>query len=595
MPDQLLPPLDLSQLQPQPQLSDIFAPDPADAEREKLLWEKINRGPRQRSKELEAEMWKDRYGVQESSGKFRRFLAGLGETARGIGGGAAYKSIPDQAAERGMKEYQAEVGPLQRELGVLSQSRAAAMKVQQKAQSDAEANKIKQVLAMSRMGVDQANIAKVLGITEPEQAKILETLAKAGNQEAEAALRARQTINAEKTLGLTGDTGAAMALGGTDKFLTNLDKITALKGLNKNIGGSQGTMQNLPSQTTREQFIPGPNGLERVVTNSTTVSPRRVPGAGMSPDAVSKLKASILGGQSAPEETATPQIAQQIPSPQIPSGPVEARQLPPRRVPHEFQYFDGRGYKPTNIHPSQESALKAFKGDQPLPEWLAARFKHEVLPGTGRKTADDNVRSQFDDAANELFRSATDSYSTGKLDSLTGLWPNFSTKLKSMQSGGLSLGDVKTRSDAVNAMALKILDLSGKAVTESERRILSTPLPDLSMDSDTTLLYKSILLNQVSRRMQYLRGMKLTDPEMNALKSAAEPELKKNMDRQLAILTSLGQAAKIGNTDPKGTVTISIPGAKPLPMTRQEARDLLLKLSRSDFDILTKSLYTLGK
>jgi hypothetical protein len=164
-----------------------------------------------------------------------------------------------------------------------------------------------------------------------------------------------------------------------------------------------------------------------------------------------------------------------------------------------------------------------------------------------------------------------------------------------MQSGGLSLGDVKTRGDAVNAMALKILDLSGKAVTESERRILSTPLPDLGMDSDTTLLYKAILMNQVSRRTQYMKALKLNDSEMAALKTAAEPEMKKNMDRQLSILNSLNLSAKRGVTKSDSKIQVTLPGGRPIEMTRQEARDLMLKLSRGDFDIMTKTLQTMGR
>lgn len=572
-----------------------FTPDPEMAAREQLLWNKINKGPRERAKELAAEEWKNRYGITESSGKGRRILGGLGELFRGIAQGSKYESISDKAAAQGMKEYQAEVGPLQRELGVLSQAKSAALKALSQQQIAQEKNAVEQYKARIA-GAKTLQEAEMIKALTPERVKKL--AAETENLTANTGLTNEKTNteairggNLLRTFGLNGQAGLTAAMSpdsSPDGIARTWGDMQALKAaLAPNKGSSGGT-----TTTTRQALVDGPNGKEIQDLTSTSTRSGKTQ-APLTPESARQISQQFFGNRAQPLDSAA------TPSPTITqsptSGPVEFRQLPSRGNLTEFHYFDGKKYVPTNIHPTQESVLKAYKGDKQLPEWLASRFRAPVIPGSQKKTIEDIARSQFNDAASELLKSASTAYGDGKLEVLTGPGQNFMAKIKGMQSNGLTLGDVKTRADAVNAMALKILELSGKAVSDSERRILSTPLPDLGMDSDTTLLYKAMLTSQVSRRLQYMKAMKLNDAEMEALKNAAEPDLKKNISMQLNVLSALNKSAKLGVTKGEDQIEIPIPGSKGgLKTTRQKAQDLLRQLSQKDFTIFTDKLKTLG-
>lgn len=215
----------------------ILAREREESNYEKIIREKLLKGPRERAEELTAKAWKDRYGVTESSGKFRRIMAGLSEVGRAIGSGKNYESIPDRARHAAEKEYTAEVGPLQRELGVLSQARTAGNQLQQRMMEAANKQTLAQAGIMLKNRVADATIQKTLGLTDQEYAKTLKTLAETGNIDAKTALTELQTKQLESTRGFKG--GAANAWLQTQ--LPKEEQNTFLGALAQQVAATKGT------------------------------------------------------------------------------------------------------------------------------------------------------------------------------------------------------------------------------------------------------------------------------------------------------------------------------------------------------------------
>lgn len=192
------------------QTPEPFAVDPLQEEREKQIWEKIMKGPRGRAKELVAEEWKDQYGVDEKSGKLKRIFAGLGEMGRSIANAQnpRYRGLVDTATDRGMEEYKAEVGPLQRELGVLTQAKTAAAKMmQQKAASETAA----QVRAYAAAVNATKTAAQVAAIEAKFPAEVKKIAAETGLLLERTKNVIQDTENDKATGGLSGIFGAANA------------------------------------------------------------------------------------------------------------------------------------------------------------------------------------------------------------------------------------------------------------------------------------------------------------------------------------------------------------------------------------------------
>jgi hypothetical protein len=234
---------------------------------------------------------------------------------------------------------------------------------------------------------------------------------------------------------------------------------------------------------------------------------------------------------------------------------------------------------------SEKQRLAQFTKGEELPERFASRFQYPIIPGTRVKTADERSQDSLYDASGELLRSSIEAFENDSLKDLTGLGPNLMAKFNAMRENGLSFGDVRVRAAAVNALAEKILALSGKAVTDRERAILGNALPDLSMDSGTTLLEKSMVLHQTLRRLEYQKNMNLNPAEMEQLVTLSGSELETNRRRQLMVLDALQKSQRNGRGKDTDTITV---GKK--TFTRKEAKELVREANELDFKILTRNL-----
>ena len=508
---------------PQP-FPDLTYSDPEAVAREKAIWEKINKGPRQRAKELAAQEWENRYGIKETSGKGRRVLGGIGELLRGIAQGSKYESIDDKAAERGLKEYQAEVGPLQRELGVLSQAKSAAMRVNQKAVSDAEENKIKQVLAMSRLGVDQANISKVLGVTEPEQIKILESQARIGNLEAQAALRKRQTQDLELRGGLTGtpanakvqsemspeqQNGINRAIFGNTEA-ASMGKLSGSPDMFKSLSGggtrTSTTMRDVPAGV-------GPGGMQlfeqRPSTTTSQTAPRNVFDAAKAGSAVESFKQRLgMVAQTAREGNTPDSPVAVFESPNGNQVAFKRNNTPPKM---EVTVENGQ----TVARPKLDTLLK----DTLAPYFPSVDWNHStatprnytnisrVAMPKKELSQQDQLNQAYIDSGKRLAENGMREYIKGQLGDTSGILGNVKGGLSRM-FGKSSTGQTLINTQAKDMFAKYSLAMTGKSSNPTEKRRFEEILP-ATTDNERTFMQKALTGIVLASQTEWMNGLNL--------------------------------------------------------------------------------------
>lgn len=552
--------------------------DPEIEKREKLLWDKINKGPRERAKELAAQEWQDRYGLKETSGKGRRFLAGLAEMARGIGSGAKYESIPDRAAERGLKEYQAEVGPLQRELGVISQARTHAAKLAaDTAQKNADRD-LKQVLAMSRLNMDDAQIAKLTGRSEPEIAGIKLKFAQAGLIEARTT---GQNLSNESA----GMTNAVQKLFGGVKptgDLSNAYGLNNMAGANPEQASSiLDTAKFFKQATGKTSTAGGPKQTVRVpyMRSVTGWDSEGRPHIEKFPDEKVYRETIPGGGVNTSLQNAPPSWYKgtQRFGPTPPPGVGEPDFTPnPDGKSFRVTQMSGEEYNATpqnaniirrRVDPSHATRL-ARDFEIPIEKFRnfdSSRFTDAVGSPIKEKTERAAARQNYYQALSELTRLSANAFASNRPDNISGLFENFENTLKAM-TGNLPAEAIAIRQASIDAIATRILELSGKAVTNQERTLYMKSLPNLATDAPETFVAKSMILKHMLDVRQAFGELRVSDQDVDKLYStragsilATMARVKFNKLEQLRTMVASGKPMTIGNkvyTDPQAAAKV---------------------------------------
>ncbi len=584
------------------------APDP----REQQIWERLNRGPRDRGDELTKKGWEDRYGINEGSGKRACLFAGLGEAGRAVAQGKQYKSIADAAQEQGLKEYQVEVSPLQRELGVISANKRAQAALSQKTAFQ-EAKMLQDAyVAERRLGQTDEDLIRKGKFT---RAQIQKIVADISLNEAKTENVKTDTANDKATGGLTGVFGAANTWGQNPTDPQTQGKMRTwadMQGLTAALRGSGAPKvpTTSTSTSTGTKYVTTDQGVE--AHPDTRVSVR----SGMAPDPnaiaqnVDAARARLLNPQ-APAGTPapTPQTPAAAPIPALLPQPVAPAKRQPvvsvdgqafREDPNPASArqvgFRGGRFTSLNVDPSWSNYLKSYtKNEDPenLPPRFLSKFKGRLIGGA-KTTDEQRVQTEFRSSIRSLADDSMSLFANNKLGEVTGIPGGWVTQFKAMMPAGVDISNIKTRSEAVNTMANYILAKSGKAVTENERRILMQSLPNLDRDSAPTLMQKTLVLQVLARRMSFQQGMRLSDDEMDSLMRSPSGRRAADMDKKIYnILDAVNKATRNGQK----AVTVYGP---PDPKTgkrasvqfnsRQGALDAARATMEEDFALLTKGI-----
>lgn len=546
-------------------------------EREDAIYERIMKGPRARAKELTAELWKERYGITEKSGKLARIFAGIGEIGRAGGGGKSYVSIPDQARELAMKEYQTEVGPLQREASVLSSAQKAA-----KAQADLTRYRNEQLLKdwyiqQRKLGQTDERIAITSGMSKAQIDKIkadigwTEAKTNLTNEQVDAAQQQNaltRYFGGAKPTGTLANAFALNNLGNQDPGQAN-DVVGAYNLLGGGRTGSSGTgeKQTVRIQTTRPIVSYDAEQRPHVVQAPIErVFRENIPGS-----AAAGAKPSWF--QASPEQNAVKSVA---------PVSVSYQQLQPEKNGKEFRFTDIDGeqrnlaVRPGNVatervDPTHIDNLskrfgvdpKAFNG------FRSRRFTDWVGPAIKEPTERASAKSAYYTSLAQLTRDAVNAYASHNDENISGLYNTFDNNIKAF-AGDLPPEAIAIRQSAVDTIATRILELSGKAVTNQERALYMKALPNLTTDAPSTFVAKSMILkHMLDTRKMFAEG-RMTDAEIDKFYSTTGGQrLAKMAEVQFDLINRFRESAANGKPFVLGnkTYTNLDEGAKALKAT----------------------------
>ena len=522
-------------------------------EREDAIYERIMKGPRQRAKEIAAEMWKDRYGVTESSGKLRRIFAGLGETARGIAGGAKYESIPDQARELATKEYQTEVGPLQREASVLSSAQKAA-----KAQADLTRYRNEQLakdwyIGQRKLGQTDEQIAIRSGLSKAQIDKIKADI---GLTEAKTDLTNEQVNAAQQQNAVRKQFGGQLPTGALGNafglnFLGNQDPEQAtgiantygmLNSTGKGSAGGPKTLVKAPY----DKLVTGYDAEGRLHANKVPDFKyiwQSAPGTAANTPKPAWFQAS-------PEQNSVKSVA---------PVSVSYQQLQPEKNGKEFRFTDIDGEqrnlapRPGNIATERvdpthvDNLSKRFDVDpKSFNGFRSRRFTDWVGPAIKEPTERASAKSAYYTSLSQLTRDAVNAYANHGDDNISGLYTTFDNNIKAF-AGDLPPEAIAIRQSAVDTIATRILELSGKAVTNQERALYMKALPNLTTDAAPTFVAKAIILkHMLDTRKMFAEG-RMTDAEIDKFYSTTGGQrLAKMAEVQFELLNRFREATANG-------------------------------------------------
>ena len=534
-------------------------------EREDEIYARIMKGPRQRAKELTAEMWKDKYGVTENSGKLRRIFAGLAETGRAIGGGAKYESIPDKARELATKEYQTEVGPLQREASVLSSAQKAA-----KAQADLTRYRNEQLLKdwyvqQRKLGQTDEQIAMRAGLTKAQIDKLRSDTALTDEK---ANLTGQQTFEKQLTnealagtggFKLTGQPANAAGINAMgERNPTDANNLIGTLGL---IGtGGRNSAGNAGKQTVRETYMKDVSGwgtdgeLHVVKVPSEKIYRENIPGGVNT--SLSAAPPSWFQKPAA-EARALAQIA--------PPG-ISAAQISPEpgRKSYKIQDVDGESYSTTprpgnlvtqRVDPSHIDRLSSEFGldKNKLKNFRTSRFTDFVGPRIKEPTERANAKRAYYESLSDLTRKSVNAFASRDDSDISGLFDSFENNLKAM-TGELSPEAISIRQSAIDTISTRILELSGKAVTNQERALYMKALPNINSDAPATFVAKAMTLKHMLDMRKMFADARLRDDEIDRLYSTRGGQILANMAAtqfrkidEFRNATAAGKPITIGN------------------------------------------------
>ncbi len=499
-------------------------------EREKTLWERLNRGPRERADELTARGWQDRYGVNEGSGKLAKIFAGLGEMGRSVALGRGYRGIQDEARENALKEYQAEVGPLQRELGVISAERRAANALQENMALQREKLEQKKYVDARNQGRSDEELILKGDFT---RAKIDQIKSSIGLTEARTALTAGQTnaVNQRNQMlerfggiapaGATAEAAAIDFLGrkdpaaGTDLF--NLRQ--ALRGAGKGGSGSSagGGTTTVSNRQVYMKTGTGPDGADILEPKTLTTTTSRIPaGGGTAATSPPPLPAWVQLSQANPKNAKVQEAAKKLGSEEpsvtfrLPGDKVvvaapnpSAPQPKPRAT-----VQGGRVVAAPAVDPAITQAIKRYfpNADPASPDFVPQKLRgpQTILVAKRPKTPQEEAVEKATLEGLRVAKTGLDEFMSGDLELEVGLlgkpleWGR--DVLNKKKSSPLFL---ETRS--VQALNSYLNAISGLAVTKAEEIRAKRILPTTG-DQPRTLMLKAFQGMQIEAQHKWLKG-----------------------------------------------------------------------------------------
>ena len=520
-----------------PSLPDLmlpeYAPDPELLAREKAIYDRIMKSPSERAKERTAEMWNERYGVKPESGKLRRILAGIGEVARGIGAGAKYQSIPDMAREEALKEYQAEVPNLNRELATISGQKNAAMSAMQK-QNAASLKYAVDSYRAAMAGIKSQAEADSINARTPEQVKLLARQADAA--EAQANLTNTKAYNETVTGGRAGLVGDIAWLQSQNpeqmaKILEMRNAVSRQDALSKLLGNPRvyqpSGFGGGTKVTTREVLAPtgnlGPDGsAEMKVREFKTTTTGGGSGAGgfdlaSVPNTIQKLQeafknagvsqtaSSAVEKALAPPPPGPPQVEFNDPA----SGTTYKAVTPakPQKVTATVQ--NGRTVAMPKVDPKLIQTIKVALPSIDLdnPETLAPFAGAEFHIKPRKMTSQEESEHKYRLEGIRLAKLGIEEFLSGDLDLSVGIPGRLIHQLEKLVRKPSS-GKIATETTALRNLGEYLRAISGLATTVPETSRAKQIMPTTN-DQPETLLIKAFQAAMIEAQHGWMKSLNI--------------------------------------------------------------------------------------
>ncbi len=503
--------------------------DPEAAAREQSIWDKINRGPRERADELTAKGWKDRYGVDTGSGKLKRGFAALGEIGRTISqrNNKNFLGIADEAEKRGMEEYKAEVPVLQRELGVMSQAKTAAAKMQQKAIADRMAIQVKAYAA-------EANAVKTGAQATAIEAKYPEEVKKLAAQYG--LITAQKDLTEAKNFELD-LTNEALASTGGFKLDPKGQRAAGVGFLSRNNPGEATTLMDTfkafedasakgagagsgEKQTVRVPIKRPVTGWDAQGRPHTTyvddekVYRERVPGG----DGVDTSLQTYPWEKKAVAPL-PPSVAPQAAAPgdkpdQVTVRTVNGSEYASTPNPNKPKFSNGVWKKP--IHDSQIARLSSLMDidKSKFANWESDRYPDSIGPPIKAPSSESLAHRAYERSLRDLSRATGEEFVNNNLGNIGGLVDNFINTLKSF-TGDIPQEAINIRQLSTDAAFSKILAMSGKATTQFEMKTHMKNLPNIAADHPSVIVFKAMQLKHMLDLRQMFDELRFTDKDID--------------------------------------------------------------------------------
>jgi hypothetical protein len=472
-----------------------------------------------------------------------------------------------------MEEYKAEVGPLQREMGVISQAKTAAARIQQKANSDATAAKLKAAQIMINDGLATAKIAQTLALTPQEMEKVELMRAQIGKLNAETEFIGEKTIENNLTNNALRSTGgfelrdpkvsSAAGVGflsreNPEHASTLVDTMKAFQSAQTNVGSGE-------KQTVRVPYKRAVTGWDRTGRSHITwfddekVYRENVPKVNTSLSTYPWEKPKV-----APLPPATPP---QAVSPSDSPGEVTIRTTNGKEYvskpnPSAPRFSRGKWIKP--IHESQVYRLSNLMDipKEKFNQWESDRYPDAIgPPGVKAPSDESKAGTAYETSLRDLSRSASEAFINNELSNIGGVVDNFLNNMKSY-SGDIPPDAINIRQLSVDTMMNRLLAMSGKALTKYEIDTHMKSLPNIAADHPAVVVFKAMQLKHMMDIRQIFDELRLGNKDIDNFYQtrsgsalAAMPKVTFDKMEQLRQLMSGSiSSMKIGNkvfTDPK--------------------------------------------
>lgn len=484
-----------------------IAPDPELERQKQTIWEKINRGPRERAQEIEDEYWRRTYGLTPKSGKGRRALASIGEMLRGIGGGAKYVGPRDAAIQQAMEEYKTEIGPLQRESAVLSAQEKARNAEQIAMTSKRNQDALKYLSLQINGARTAADVEKIKAETSrlynlmPWQVEqliasneLVRTKARGLSQEqsyldkfggvklpGNSPLGEATALNA--LMGQPGSETGGVSPGLLKALQFGTDRRVAEKLASQRPGGAGGVSTSYGEQVVLgHDPVTGEATFNKIPTSRTTVR------GGTAPMDFSKSMANFRQRYSEAEAAFTGQ-----PSAEIPTGTGEVI----RPEAPQMAFKGGQYQRQTGISPSYLKELSAELGvpEDKMSAFSTKRFSDRGSPLGIYRTTDPKITAtkELHQSMLRLQHSVLEPFMDDKLKDITGIIDgSIGSKFRDV-SRKMSGAEAEFLNANMGVVAKIVFDITGKAFTQRELETYMKALP-ANTNSDLTILHKVLAM-----------------------------------------------------------------------------------------------------